>query len=215
MLEAITISRVATYPPEPQQLGGLKPINVFFGTNGTGKTTISRIIADPSTFGTCGLSWRSGRALEAHVYNRDFVDRTYSPRLQGIFTLGEAAADVLTQIETARAKVEELNGQIANLSGTLGAADNSSGKRKELADARAAFQEECWSIAPTIGSISVMHSQGLSIARQSSATAFWPRTRPIRPPSTASTISKRGRRRSSRKASRGLMTLHCRMGRNS
>lgn len=147
MLESIIIGRVATYPPEPQHLSGLKPINVLFGTNGTGKTTLSRIIANPATFGTCGVTWRSGRALEACVYNRDFVDRTYSPRLQGIFTLGEAAADALAEIETARAKVEELNGQIANLSGTLGPTDNSSGKRKELADTRAAFQEECWSIA--------------------------------------------------------------------
>jgi wobble nucleotide-excising tRNase len=128
-------------------MSGLKAINILFGTNGTGKTTISRIIHDPSAFDGCGVTWRNDRALEAHVYNRDFVERNYSPRLKGIFTLGEDTADALSQIERARSKVGELNEQITNLSLVLGADDNSSGKRKDLVEARVKFQEDCWLIA--------------------------------------------------------------------
>jgi DNA repair exonuclease SbcCD ATPase subunit len=45
MIESISISNVATYASTPEQLDGLSQFNFLFGSNGTGKTTISRLIA--------------------------------------------------------------------------------------------------------------------------------------------------------------------------
>jgi AAA15 family ATPase/GTPase len=41
MIESIAISRVATYDDLPEVLDGLSQFNFIFGSNGTGKTTIS------------------------------------------------------------------------------------------------------------------------------------------------------------------------------
>ena len=46
MIESLRISSVATFPGAEQALGSLSKFNFFFGSNGSGKTTISRIIAD-------------------------------------------------------------------------------------------------------------------------------------------------------------------------
>ena len=146
MIEEIQIVKVATYGDAPQLLHGLRPVNFLFGTNGSGKTTISRIIADPAAHPTCAVVWRGGRVLEALVYNRDFVVQNFSQQLRGIFTLGEVAAEKLAEIEKARAKVEEIEKQISVLKGTLGDPTNTSGKHGELRALRENFEAECWKI---------------------------------------------------------------------
>ncbi|MCX8999103.1 AAA family ATPase [Rhizobiaceae bacterium BDR2-2] len=146
MIEEIQIAKVATYGVAPQLLHGLRPVKFLFGTNGSGKTTISRIIADPTTYPTCAVVWRGGRVLETLVYIRDFVAHNFSQQLRGIFTLGEVAAEKLAEIETARAKVEEIERQISTLKGTLGDPTGTSGKHGELRALRENFEAECWKI---------------------------------------------------------------------
>ena len=50
MIESITIADVATYGSSPEALDGLSQFNFVFGSNGTGKTTVTRVIADESSF---------------------------------------------------------------------------------------------------------------------------------------------------------------------
>lgn len=168
MLEDVSIAKVATYGEQPQRLDGLRQINFLFGTNGSGKTTISRVIADPTEYPTCAVSWRDSRALETLVYNSDFADRNFTPQLRGIFTLGEVQADALEKIEAARAKVAEIESQIGTLKTTLGADDHSSGKRAELRDLRSAFDEQCWKIKTTHDP----HFQGAFTGSRNSRTKF-------------------------------------------
>lgn len=149
MLEEVTIAKVATFGEYPQHLDGLRQVNFLFGTNGSGKTTIGRVIADPSEHPSCAVRWRGARSLEALVYNSDFVGRNFSQQLRGIFTLGEVEADTLEKIEEARAKVAEIETQIGLLKTALGAADHSTGKRGELSDLRNEFEEQCWKIKTT------------------------------------------------------------------
>jgi ABC-type transport system involved in cytochrome c biogenesis ATPase subunit len=47
MLQTIFVAGQATYSAAGQSLGPCKNINFIFGTNGSGKTTISRVVADP------------------------------------------------------------------------------------------------------------------------------------------------------------------------
>ena len=44
MIESISISSVATYAATPELLDGLSHFNFMFGSNGTGKTTVSRVL---------------------------------------------------------------------------------------------------------------------------------------------------------------------------
>lgn len=146
MIEEIKIAKVATYGVAPQILHDLRPVNFLFGTNGSGKTTISRIIADPAAHPTCAVIWHGGRVLDTLVYNQDFVAHNFSQQLRGIFTLGEVAAEKLTEIETIRAKGEEIEKQISTLKDTLGDPTDTSGKHGELRVLRENFEAECWKI---------------------------------------------------------------------
>ncbi|WP_394129504.1 AAA family ATPase [Shewanella maritima] len=83
------VPTVATYINQVS-LTDLRTINFIFGANGTGKTTISRVIAGSDGYSHCPLSWQGDIALERMVYNRDFVERNFNQEraLQGVFTLG-------------------------------------------------------------------------------------------------------------------------------
>ena len=72
MITKIDVCNEATFGSMTPLLDGLKKINFFFGANGTGKTTISRVIADPTQFPSNAITWEKGIALETRVYNRLF-----------------------------------------------------------------------------------------------------------------------------------------------
>lgn len=146
MLQEIKIAGCATYSSEGEKLAALKPINFIFGSNGAGKTTISRVVNDPSAYASCALTWEKGRMLVSRVYNSDFVTRNFAQQLPGIFTLGEAASDTLDKLDNAKGGVKALEDDIVQLSGTLGPADASSGKRGELRTLRTQFEADCWKI---------------------------------------------------------------------
>lgn len=144
MIESIIVCNDASYNTE-QILTGLKKINFMYGANGSGKTTISRIIADPGNFPRASISWKDARPVEALVYNVDFVRRTFVPQMPGIFTLGEESADILERIEAARVQVADYWSDIGKMQNNLGR-DDDSGKRGELKTLRANFEELCWGI---------------------------------------------------------------------
>ena len=60
MIEGIYIENEATYGPTPEALTDLSKVNFVFGSNGTGKTTISRVIADVTACPECRLALGSG-----------------------------------------------------------------------------------------------------------------------------------------------------------
>lgn len=146
MIEQLHIAKVASYSPAGVKLEGLRAVNFIFGTNGTGKTTISRVIADPAGHPTCALAWSKAQPVKTLVYNRDFVARNFTPQLKGIFTLGETEQDTLDKIASAKARVGEARDELGKLTGTLGANDGSDGKRRDLKELRKKFEGECWHI---------------------------------------------------------------------
>lgn len=146
MIESITISDIATYAIAPEALNGLAQFNYLFGSNGTGKTTVSRVIADEDTFPTCKVVWKAGTKLQAMVYNHDFVERnfTQSTELKGVFTLGENQVDSLNRIATAKVELDRLTTKIEGLTETLQGADGGGGKKGELATIEAGLKDKCW-----------------------------------------------------------------------
>lgn len=147
MIESITIASVATYGANPQVLTGLSNFNFIFGSNGTGKTTISRIIADASHYPTCGVQWKSGMPLQTMVYNQNFVERNFNQlnELKGVFTLGEQQVDTLAKIAETKKEIDTLTNKIKSLTITLQGDDATAGKNAELATLEANFKEKCWS----------------------------------------------------------------------
>lgn len=147
MIETITIADIATYGSTPQVLKGLSQFNYVFGSNATGKTTISRVIAAEARFPTCSLAWTGGTRMQPMVYNQDFVERNFnqSTELKGVFTLGEHNIDTLKKIEEAKAELDVLTRKIEGLSHALQGEDGQGGKRGERALIEAAFKDKCWS----------------------------------------------------------------------
>lgn len=127
-------------------LNDLRRINYVFGANGTGKTTISRVIAQAEGHDHCHLVWQGGAEFERMVYNRDFVDINFNQDgpLQGVFTLGENQVEAEREIAELRPKIEKAVEDISSLKSQLDGKDGQSGKRKELADLEPALREKCW-----------------------------------------------------------------------
>ena len=146
MLQTIHVAGQATYSTDGQRLEPCKNINFIFGTNGSGKTTISRVIADPGVHPGCQLTWADGREVERLVYNSDFVERNFAPTLRGIFTLGEESAETLEKIEAAKDKQHEHQDEVQKLEGTLRGADGMAGKVGDQKKLRRTFEETCWAI---------------------------------------------------------------------
>lgn len=146
MIESISLSGTATYGDQPELLAPLKRINFIFGTNGTGKTTISRVIANGAGYTSCGVVWKDGRLLQALVYNRDFVERNFSrsAELKGVFTLGEKQVKAQEEIKAKKQEAEGYKEKIAGLKKVLEGDGATPGKRGDLAGLESAFQERCW-----------------------------------------------------------------------
>ncbi len=146
MIESISIAQTASFGTPPEQLTALAPFNFIFGSNGTGKTTVSRVIADETKYPTCKVTWKAGTKLQPLVYNHDFIERNFnqSSGLKGVFTLGEKQRDTLDKIAAAKGQYDALTTKIENLTLGLQGADGNGGKRAELAVLEAGLKDKCW-----------------------------------------------------------------------
>ena len=132
MIYKIEINEVAIFQGT-QILDGLKEFNFFFGANGSGKTTISRVISSPDTFPSCSVLWENQSPLDALVYNRDFINRNFNQKkLPGVFTLGEAGKEIYDKIEATKESIKKLQDEINALNYTLQGADGNGGKNADL-----------------------------------------------------------------------------------
>ncbi|MES2356082.1 MAG: AAA family ATPase [Pseudomonadota bacterium] len=146
MIESINIANIATYDETPTELHGLSQFNFLFGSNGSGKTTISRVIAEENKFPTCLVTWKSGTKLQPMVYNQDFVEKNFnqSGELKGVFTLGEKQVEALTTIAAAKAELDILTTKIEGLTQMLQGADGTGGKKANLVTIESALKDRCW-----------------------------------------------------------------------
>jgi wobble nucleotide-excising tRNase len=147
MIETLEIDQVATYATRAT-MAGLKDLNFVFGTNGAGKTTIGRVVANKSNpeHANCSIAWKDGNEMQPLVYNRDFVDANFNPEgnLKGIFTLGEKDIANELAIKAKKEEVDRYGKEITQRANTLGDLAQKSGKAQELAELEADFKERCW-----------------------------------------------------------------------
>ena len=149
MIEKIVIKDLATYSPTvAEEMASLKKINFVYGSNGTGKTTISRVIADDAAYKNCSLGWRGGLSIDTFVYNRDFVEQNFNQpeELKGIFTLGEKDKGILNKIDVANSELSQINEKVIQLEATLKGEGGNGGKAAELEKLEEEFESKCWDL---------------------------------------------------------------------
>jgi len=148
MIEGIRIKSVASFGDDGQVIDGLSNNNFFYGSNGSGKTTISRVIAAEDDYPECAITWLGGNRLETLVYNRDFVDRNFNSdsELKGIFTLGEKNDADLKAIEEAKNEADKLEDDIQGKKKTLVGDDGNGGKEDNLKSLENEFEGQCWAL---------------------------------------------------------------------
>lgn len=143
MIESIHVAKTATYG----DLTGLKTFNYIYGSNGAGKTTISRVVANPGdpAYASCNIVWKAGAPLDAFVYNRDFIAANFglSP-IKGVFTLGKQSVEEAEALRLAAAEVAKRVTEINTLTATLKGHDGLGGKMAELEALDRGLQDACW-----------------------------------------------------------------------
>ncbi|GAB4142591.1 MAG: AAA family ATPase [Sphingomonadales bacterium] len=127
-------------------LNGLKALNFVFGPNGSGKTTISRVIAGTNINAESTMTWAAGNPLDTRVYNRDFVEKHFDTpgSIRGVYTLGEGNVEAVKKIADLKIGEDEIDKKLKNLKKTLNGEDGAGGKQKERDDLDAKLVEDVW-----------------------------------------------------------------------
>lgn len=142
MLDKITLRKVASYDDVGILLEGLDKINIIYGGNGTGKTTISNYLSDmqEGKYAGCSCDWKNNDHERILVYNKKFREDTIINRedIPGVFTLGEGSSELLGEIKRLKETINEKE------KGLLGLEKVLSSKRGELKTSEEEFRNKLW-----------------------------------------------------------------------
>ena len=143
MLNNIRIRNVASYEDNEQMLSDLNIVNFVYGDNGSGKSTIAKLVDDDKNpmFEDCNLDWQAPGSVNTHVYNREFIDDTLrETKVKGVFTFGEGAGPKQDKLEKLIEQRKECDTKIGSHTKTLQA------KSETLEEEQKDFREKCWNI---------------------------------------------------------------------
>jgi len=113
MITKISLNKVASYK-EPTVLETDKKVNLIYGLNGTGKSTLSDYLLklSDSKFKDCVIEGLSNDD-EILVYNQSFIRENFfeSESLKGIFTLSKENKEAETKIANAEKQIKRISGE--------------------------------------------------------------------------------------------------------
>lgn len=142
MINSIKIKQVATYSGNNEQTINSNKINFLYGNNGTGKTTITRLIEEPSnpSFNNCNVNYDENGKCNTLVYNQDFVKINFNSetQLRGIYTFGEESEEKYKQIKLLNGKKENIASDIAKV------LEEIKTKKKEIDESRISSSNILW-----------------------------------------------------------------------
>ena len=146
MITRIVIKDVATFDASEHIMQDLGKLNFIFGSNGSGKTTISRVLEKPENYSSCDISWEGNIAIERRVYNSDFVEENFVPEtgMRGIFTLGKEESDTKQKIKELEEKLKVLEDEKRKTEIIISGEDGKSGKATELTSFRESYINKIW-----------------------------------------------------------------------
>jgi len=139
MITKIKLDQIATYTCSVE-LNDLRKINFFFGSTGSGKTVLSKLIANPDNYSSCQVGWGNNTTIKTVVYNEDFVKSVFhqSENFPGIFTMGEGTVEIKEQISEKNKERETIENDKTRLNNTR------QQKLEELNNKENDFKELCW-----------------------------------------------------------------------
>jgi wobble nucleotide-excising tRNase len=144
MLSKISMEAVACFN-SPTVLETDKKINLVYGLNGTGKSTLSGFLYSPNDakFEKCHRALLRNASIL--VYNQAFVRENFYTKdsLKGIFSLSKENKEAEQKIERALAKVQELEGALHAKSQEKSSAETEFGRQRQKA------VDEIWTIKTT------------------------------------------------------------------
>lgn len=159
MIKSIKIANKATIKNisfEPYK------VNYIFGGNGSGKTTISRFLADTDNCLNGAIVNDSNS--EILIYNKDFVDSNFSDKnaIKGIFTIGETAVEAVEFIESKEKEKANIEKSITAIKTNIDALQS------EINQIVSGYDQNCWNVEKELGE---MFSKAL-VGFRGSAKAF-------------------------------------------
>lgn len=109
MINSIKLKNVASYNQE-RTLNTDKKINLIYGLNGTGKTTLSNFLKDKNNTKFSDSSISGGETAKYLVYNQEFINENFYEKddLKGVFTISESNVTAEENVKKAKAEIEKL-----------------------------------------------------------------------------------------------------------
>lgn len=147
MITSIRLPLRTPFGHEQVVIDGLNRVCFFFGPNGSGKTTISQLIADESSLpDSSALRWDGSNPVRVYVYNRNFITANFANKasVPGVFTMGKGMVDAQKKIDELTEAIEKDKGKKEAAQGNLEQA------RTELQAAQTQIVEACWSAKSAI-----------------------------------------------------------------
>lgn len=142
MIRKLIIKNVPCFNKNGQECDNFAKINFLYGANGSGKTTISEIIANAYIFPQCSIEWENNIPLKTLVYNKPFAENNLfqADEIKGVFTLGEKSKKIEEKITENKKMINKIEEDSIKLNGTK------EEKIKEQEFNENWFIEKCWSI---------------------------------------------------------------------
>lgn len=147
MITKITLQNVASYGENPAVLETDKKINLIYGLNGTGKTTLSKYLQDKNNtcFSNCSITGLNSEKML--VYNKKFIDDNfYQDTQKGIFSLKSENKEAKEKIDTATEQIKNLNSQIKNNELKTGIQFDLDKKQQDIDLLQSDSEEKTWKI---------------------------------------------------------------------
>ncbi|MFZ1720469.1 MAG: AAA family ATPase [Candidatus Moraniibacteriota bacterium] len=147
MITRISIKNTASYGAVPAILETDKKINLIYGLNGTGKTTLSRYLQDKDNacFSDCSITGLSNEKVL--VYNQKFVgDNFYQDTQKGIFSLKSENKEAKEKIDTAIQEINNLKNQIENDELKTGFQFDLNKKQESITSLHDTTEDKTWEI---------------------------------------------------------------------
>lgn len=122
------ITDVNIYPHVPfnrdsemSKLDKMQPICFIFGSNGSGKTTISQFIKDKTDENSDDITWDERSNTKVYVYNRNFVRKNFlsGTTIPGVFTIGQEEVAAKQEIERLSNEIKKEYVKLENCKNNL------------------------------------------------------------------------------------------------
>lgn len=120
-ITSITLKNVASYDNSGVTINNLKKLNLFVGSNGTGKSTIARCIYNYSLqasqqrqdFHDCVVQGFNPSQEKILVYDEEFKQSNFvdTDKMKGVFSLNSTNAEIDSKITAIETEIDDLKGK--------------------------------------------------------------------------------------------------------